>query len=246
MANALDYAAAAIVEEMRLSPTADIDSIGVIQSIFKRVYHADLSQKEADGIARRLERFRFLRRISDHYAGTYFVSLKSLPVFTQITVVKKDQPLSQFVKALSGGRPFLVRVFKSEHFWPDFRKELELENGELNQFSSQDLEELVPASDRIVSISDNERSEILDSSAEVIAELTKENAIDGDVSLRDSVIGEMNALRELVRAQAVRVVLIQIYVSDVLNMIIQRYGEKTLGEVAKKLLERLIDYILVK
>jgi len=104
--------------------------------------------------------------------------------------------------------------------------------------------DLIPASDRIVSLNHNQIAEIESSADELIAAIEPENSIDGDAEERSRVIAQVRAAKELVRAGSVRVYLMYETLFHALGKLIEKYAGKALGQVASKLLDLLVENIL--
>lgn len=102
----------------------------------------------------------------------------------------------------------------------------------------------VPASDRIVTLSDNQRGELESSASHLLEELSQANAVDGDEELRARFLAQLSAARELVRAQSVRAYLFYQLVVELLSKLISTYGKTALGVAAKKLLEIYVEYMV--
>ena len=127
----------------------------------------------------------------------------------------------------------------------------------LRSLASQDLpgvtylgEELksvsVPASDRIVTLSHNQQSDLIDATEEVVSHLKQENSIDGDSDQRERFLAQLAAGQELVRASSVRAYLVYETLARMLGTLIQKYQGHALGVAASKLLELLIEHIFGK
>ena len=101
----------------------------------------------------------------------------------------------------------------------------------------------VPASDRVVSLSHNQSGELDDVSTQLILEIEKENAIDGDASLRARILGQIKAGRELIRAGVFSIHLLQEALLTTLGGLIEKYSGTLIGETAKALLGLLIQYV---
>jgi hypothetical protein len=102
----------------------------------------------------------------------------------------------------------------------------------------------VPASDRVVTLSDNQRDELESAASEIISGMQAANAVDGDVELKERFIAQISAARELVRSQSVRAYLFYQLVVEVLARLISTYGKTTLGVAAAKLLEIYIEHLV--
>jgi hypothetical protein len=246
MAEALEYLAAAVLDRMRHASSAELNSLQVLKDLLRTTYDVDLNDLQAEMTARRLEQLGFLRRISDQYAGTYFVPAGSINILLKISDLEKNENNSQLVKALAGGPRLFQRAFKNDDFWDDLNEDLE----EIPSHSDEPEDHLpvenVPASDRIVTLSHNQQIELEVSSTELIDGLAKENSIDGDASLRERFLGQLRAGRELIRAQTFRVYLLYESILTVLNSLIERYQGQAIGQVAKKLLDLLIEHVIGK
>lgn len=244
MSEAVDYLAAAIVSGMRISDAkSELSSFVAIKESLKR-FGVSLTDEMTEVAARRLEQLGFLRRMTDKYAGTYFIPIEGLNVLLKIGSLKAVGAEATFAKALEGGDRLFSRVFKNEEFWAD----IGLETSAFAQPVIQQAAniEVVPASDRIVTLSHNQQLDLETSSTELIDSLAKENSIDGDAGLKDRLLGQIRAARELIRAQSVRVYLLHETVMTILGSLIERYRDQAIGQAAKKLLDLLIEHIFGK
>ena len=102
----------------------------------------------------------------------------------------------------------------------------------------------IPASDRIVTLSDNQKGELDSSASDLLEELAKSNAVDGDEELRERFLAQLSAAKELVRANSVRAYLFYQLVVEVLSKLISTYGKTALGVAAAKLLELYVEYLV--
>ena len=101
----------------------------------------------------------------------------------------------------------------------------------------------VPASDRVVTLQHNQQGEIESSFGEVIEAIQEINGIEGDGHLREIVLGELKAGRELVRAQTFRALLLYNTVISSLGKLIEKYKDHAIGAAATRLIELLIEHI---
>jgi len=104
----------------------------------------------------------------------------------------------------------------------------------------------IPASNRVVTLTHNQQSEIESAASDVINVVEAANSIDGDSSIRQRIVGQIKAARELVRAQTLNVHLLYLTTVGVLNHLIEKYGGQAIGEAAKKLLDLLIESVFKK
>ncbi len=123
-----------------------------------------------------------------------------------------------------------------------------LSNEQWNTLRAADGTETVgvPASDRLVTLSDNQSRDIDHAATELITAVERENSISGDGALRLVVIGQLKAGRELVRAQVFKAYLLHQTLVTTLGTLIERYKGQAIAETAKKLLSLLIEHIFGK
>lgn len=114
------------------------------------------------------------------------------------------------------------------------------------QLEGLELPSTAPASDRIVTLDHNQQGELEAASTDVIEAVEKENAIDGDSSLRQLVLGQLRAGRELIRAQTLSAYLLYETLFAALSRLINRYKGHAIGITAAKLLELLIEHVFGK
>ena len=108
-----------------------------------------------------------------------------------------------------------------------------------NAISSIDHFGHVPASDRIVSLSDNQQSELESKTTQIISEIEKFNGIDGDATFRQIVLGQLKAGRELIRAAVFDAGIMYLTLAQTLKMLVKRYDQAVIGSLAGALLVEL-------
>ncbi len=118
------------------------------------------------------------------------------------------------------------------------------ENGVLpNNVSSSFVESSAPASDRIVTFSDNQISDLEDKTSEIISAISAQNQIDGSPGLREILIGQLKAGRELIRAGSFKLYVLEVTLIQSLTFLAQRYEKETIGALAAALLSALLKHI---
>ncbi|MBV8972172.1 MAG: hypothetical protein JO290_07760 [Sphingomonadaceae bacterium] len=103
-----------------------------------------------------------------------------------------------------------------------------------------DQSNLVPAADRVVSLSHNQSAEIEIPLEEVIRELDTNNGLSEDPTFRQRVLGQLRAGRELIRAGEFKLALFHLTVITALNELIVRYRDGIIAGLATNLLQYLI------
>jgi hypothetical protein len=170
----------------------------------------------------------------------------------KIDQVKQSAFSTSFASSLLGGdrirTPNLDRynqykILRRYHqFGSDFIKKAisafpeRKEEDELNLYS-------VPASDRIVSLSDNQTEELESATERLIDALIPENAIDGDAPKRDRFLGQLRAGRELIRSKTLSAYLLYQTLMQMLGQLIEKYKGNAIGETAKQLWGLLLKHI---
>ena len=102
---------------------------------------------------------------------------------------------------------------------------------------------VAPASDRIVTLQHNQQGEIDGQFNEVIDAVEQLNGIEGEGNVRQQVLGELRAGRELIRAQTFRAYLLYNTVISSLGSLIEKYKDHAIGAAATRLVELLIEHI---
>ncbi|MEA3030066.1 MAG: hypothetical protein QOG13_1391 [Sphingomonadales bacterium] len=103
-----------------------------------------------------------------------------------------------------------------------------------------------PASDRVVTLTHNQQAALDEASSTLIEAVEKENAIEGDSTLRQLIVGQLRAARELIRAQTLNAYLLYSSAVAVLERLIGKYRGQAIGYAAKKLLDLLIEHVFGK
>lgn len=97
----------------------------------------------------------------------------------------------------------------------------------------------VPASDRVVTLSDNQQSELEETSSKLIEEVEKSNGINGDSTFRQIVLGQLKAGRELIRAKIFDAQIMYLTLIEILKILANRYDQAVIGSLAGSLLVEL-------
>ena len=100
-----------------------------------------------------------------------------------------------------------------------------------------------PASDRIVSFSDNQIVEVEAKASELIEAVASQNQLDDEPGLREVVLGQLKAGRELIRAGSFRLYVLQITLIDSLRFLAKRYEREAIGALAASLITALAKHI---
>ena len=102
----------------------------------------------------------------------------------------------------------------------------------------------IPASDRVVSLSHNEVIEAEQPVSELIGSLEADNGNPNQIGMRERLLGEMKAGRELIRAGSYRAYLLYETLVRALGELVKRYGNPTLAALANALLGALAGQLI--
>lgn len=110
----------------------------------------------------------------------------------------------------------------------------------LNLFVAKEPQDGVPASDRVVQLSDNQKQEIV----EVVEALESEIKTSNEVSIalgdsKDRIEAELDAGKKLTKASMIRIGAITAVLGTPLRYLAEKFSGAAVGELAKKLLELL-------
>jgi hypothetical protein len=98
-----------------------------------------------------------------------------------------------------------------------------------------------PASDRYVSLSDNQRDPVLSDLRELQSQVRTSN--DGDPEEREIALSEISAFEATLSQSRVSAELIDRFVNRVLRWIISKFSDALLGAVAGALVVKLIPFL---
>lgn len=241
MTSKLDYIAGAIVSSGRERGIGfKLDTLSSIESILSVDYKLNLNESQIISLLGRLKELDLTIFGIDEYAGIFFYNDLIKPLAEQSEKVPNNSEFSIFRKSRYWKRPVLKKVFDNDRFWDDLNREI----SEKKDKKELENESNVPASDRIVSLSDNQRVELEISSSELIAEVEKSNGIDGDPTFRQIVLGQLKAGREMIRAQIFSAELMRLIMMDTLKSLIKKYEGHAIGAAAATLMELLIKHVV--
>jgi len=101
----------------------------------------------------------------------------------------------------------------------------------------------VPASDRVVTLSHNQVQEIEAPLDELVKALEADNGIPDRPGLKERLLGQIRAGRELVRAGTFRSYVLYVTLLSGLSSLAEKYKDHAIGAVAATLIELLIKHV---
>lgn len=103
--------------------------------------------------------------------------------------------------------------------------------------------ETAPASDRVVTLTDNQSKDLESKASSLIDEFEKENSVDGDLGVRAKILGQLKAGRELLIAGIFSTQALFFTLITTLSLLAKRYEKETIGALASVLLAELVKII---
>jgi len=167
-------------------------------------------------------------KISDEFAGDYYsVSPQNIASFRQLAVSHDD--ISRKAEAIG-----------AERYFSDVFGAWQTGNTEVPNIDGVPID--VPASDRIVPISHNQRAEVIAPLEALIDDVRVDNeSIDADV--KDRLLGQLRAGQELMRAGSVRAYILYHTLIRGLIEIAARFRGRAIAVAAEKLIELIVEHI---
>lgn len=241
MTNAGDYltAAAAILMRNEASQWSTIDDV---RSAVESFYKISITPQQADYLVFLLERSNLLRVTRDRYAGTYVTPPPSGAILLRIETLRGERSTPDGLGyVLRGGVPLVSRALQNGEFWDDLNSEIDAHGN--NDFDGASVTTEIPASDRVVTLSHNQFNEIDEPTGALLKELERDNGIPDQPGLKERLMGQISAGRELLRAGEFSLEIFRLTMLTGLTELKDKYGDHAIGAAASALLT-LILHIL--
>lgn len=102
---------------------------------------------------------------------------------------------------------------------------------------------IAPGADRIVRFDDNQIHSLEEQTENLIKAVEELNQIEGRADLREIVVGQLRAGRELIRAGCFKLYLLEITLIQTLQFLAKRYEQTVIGALAGALITELLKHI---
>lgn len=99
---------------------------------------------------------------------------------------------------------------------------------------------LAPAANRVVTFNDNQSADVSEKIDEVARHIEGKNSLEGPSGLKNLILGQMRASRELVLSGVVRWQILQLTLVEALRFIIERYEGEIVSTLASALLAEVL------
>lgn len=242
MANPTDYLLGAAISLMRGADNSFLETMEDLKAAFEKEYEVNLDDRRLIYLSRLLERSGFIQVTSDDYAGDYITPLTGWGVTYRLNKIKADNPEHGLIYILDRGSKLLTRTFSNKTYWKDLDSEIESPpDGD----SSDSLipDNLAPTSDGLVSLSHNQFKEIDEPTGQLLEQLEQDNGIPDHPGLKERLVGQIRAGREILRAGEFQLVLFKDTMLAGLRELSQRYGDYAIGAAASALLTLILHVL---
>lgn len=202
-------------------------------------YGNPLEENEIEWLIRRLKDWGAVVAISDKYAG-------EILAFSDFS--GSIEGLRQRSKVVDDtykiGHQWLANVLSSDRFRRDLEREFSAEPAEVEAETVLDQLQEVPASDRMVRLDHNQITKTDAQTTELIEALESDNGDPSNPGMRERLIGQIRAGRELIRAGEFKAYLLYEVLVQALGELIEKYGNPTIKALAHALLGAVVSQIL--
>lgn len=194
-------------------------------------------------VIRQLEAWRLISVINDKYAGE-MLRLFGAKTDDALSYVSENGHQALVSNGLSGGVEWFKKVFGSTDFWVDLHNDpLASVDDESDATGVNPSDDLIPASDRIVTRSDNRAEiEVMESDFHgLVEELDSNNEVSialGDE--KDVINGELRTAETLISQPAFRLSKLSSLVLPALRYLAEKFASGAIGEMAKRLIAAIM------
>lgn len=112
-----------------------------------------------------------------------------------------------------------------------------------NQLVAPEAKNFAPGSDRIVTFTDNEANDLASQTDKIISAVEDKNSVEGEPGLREILLGQLRAGKELILAGRVRLHLFEITLIQTLQFLAKKYEHELIGAIASTLIQALAKHI---
>lgn len=176
--------------------------------------------------------------VEDPFAGD-FVDVNSIVAEMQFKVHAVGDRSGVFGLVNRAGQKFVTAYLANPEFWRAYQS---YQNDDSDEIYFGEMP-TAPASDRIVTFSDNQISDLDKQTTQVIEAVSAQNQIDNEPGLREVILGQLKAGRELIRAGSFRVFVLKATLIQSLTFLVKRYEKEAIGALAAALLGALLKHI---
>ena len=248
-----EHLAPLILHAIEGSPPEFTGFLEDIEELLGRKYGINFPQSDISAALETLEELTVVEIFESTLAGEmYRINPRILEVYLGEGAREPDESTSRhydaiYERANRPGNPVKAYFYGGQR-WINRVLERLLSDDNREGFTgfAEYPDVAIPASDRIIKITDNQRKVIEEAGADVALHLNSENSIGGDVELHDRFKAQLAAGLQLIRAGSVRAYLVYETLVRMLFSLIDKYKNQALGQAAKKLLDLLIEHIVGK
>lgn len=216
----------------------------VLEKRYPGIYENRGADEVVDWAVRQLESWDLITIIKDKYAGETLrlYGAKTDEALSDVSALGNQELVT---KARVGGVDWFNRVFSNEQFWRDVQDDPPAEIAD-EETATGPAEEFVPASDRIVSRSDNRvQLEVIQSDMRGLTdEIETNNEISVELGDEKEIIkGELSAADTLLDQPSFRFSRLTSLVLPALQFLADKFAAGAIGEMAKRIISAIIGLI---
>jgi hypothetical protein len=241
VARPTDYLVAAAVSRMRNADNSALETLEDLKVAMEAEYDVGLVPERLEYLGRQLERNGFIRVINDTYAGDYITPLSGWGVSYRLNKIKEAEPSNGITYALDRGVGLLNRAFSNKSFWEDLDQEIA--NTPVEIADDAAVGDLAPSADGFVSLSHNQFKEIDEPTAHLLDELERDNGIPDHPGLKERLVGQIKAGRELLRSGEFQLGIFKDTMLSGLKEVNERYGDHAIGAASSALLTLILHVL---
>lgn len=205
-------------------------------------YKWKITPETIDKIVRQLRAWGFATVIEDKYAGE-MLRLYRARTNDALEELNDSELKPLIANASTGGVEWFVKVFSNKDFWHDLHNDPLPADTDKTQVEDADENSDVPASDRIVTRSDNRAVvELIEADVRGLNdEISTSNEV-GDAlgEGRDVIVGELKAAETLLEQPAFRFARLFTLVMPALRFLAEKFAAGAIGEMAKRLINAIL------
>ena len=128
-----------------------------------------------------------------------------------------------------------------ERFWPDLIRNFYV--AQEIEFPEGQASVVVPSMTTVVSLQPSEVAEFEEPLGDLESELKKSNGIADQDGLKELLLGQVRAGRELLRAGEIKSYVLYVTLFKALEELVRRYKDHVIGEAAKQLIALLVKHV---
>ena len=216
------------------------DTPARFSNFVERYYGWQVDEATGDRIVAQLDNWGLVSIIDDDYAGR-LLRLYGATTNDALDILSDSGHQELVAKARVGGKDWFIRVFNNQKFWDDLNRDPMPSKG--SSVSLEDDDDIVPASDRIVSKSDNADaiSAIRTDVSAVQTILHQDNEVGDELGDDREIIElELEIADQILQKPRFRLRSLLNWLLPALKFLADKFAGGAIAEIAKRLIAALL------